>query len=339
MRISAGSVSAPGKVVLGGEYAVLHGAPAIVAAVDRRAVVNAEAIAGGQLELCMPGIVEGCRRFRSGADGRLDWLDETQDPGAYALFASVWQVAAERAQNGTRLTLDTRSFRDAASGSKFGLGSSAALAVALSALLAPRDSDSLLRDALAAHRMFQGGAGSGVDIACAVHGGVIACHRDGEFCEALAWPQGLHAALLWSGTPAATPAKLHRLQERLEDPARHASLARLCDESRELLTCWKQDDSRALFAQFGRYSAALHGFDSDQKLGIYSAGHAGLHAAADHAEVVYKPCGAGGGDVGVALATDAAALERFLTTAGRHGFVILDVRLGAPGVKFHGRQA
>jgi phosphomevalonate kinase len=35
--------SAPGKLVLAGEYAVLDGAPAIVMAVDRRAVVSVAA--------------------------------------------------------------------------------------------------------------------------------------------------------------------------------------------------------------------------------------------------------------------------------------------------------
>ena len=39
MRIRA---SAPGKIVLSGEYAVLDGAPAICAAVDRRAAVTIE---------------------------------------------------------------------------------------------------------------------------------------------------------------------------------------------------------------------------------------------------------------------------------------------------------
>ncbi|MCB1843932.1 MAG: hypothetical protein KDI09_13295, partial [Halioglobus sp.] len=253
-------------------------------------------------------------------------------------FESVWQLAAERPPGGVRLTLDTRQFRDAASGSKLGLGSSAALAVALSAWLAPGGRNALLSDALDAHRIFQGGEGSGVDIACAVHGGVIAYYRDNELCESLAWPQGLQVVLLWSGTPSATPDRIKRLQARLGDPQRHASLELLCDASRDLLACWRRGDSRALLAQFARYSTTLHRFDRDQGLGIYSAGHAELRAAAEDFAVVYKPCGAGGGDTGIALATDAAALETFAVAARHHGFVTLDVRLGDPGVTLDGRQ-
>ena len=39
-RMDRIEVSAPGKLILFGEYAVLFGAPAAVAAVDRRAVVT-----------------------------------------------------------------------------------------------------------------------------------------------------------------------------------------------------------------------------------------------------------------------------------------------------------
>ena len=42
MMISRVTASAPGKVVLSGEYAVLSGAPAICMAVNRRATVTIE---------------------------------------------------------------------------------------------------------------------------------------------------------------------------------------------------------------------------------------------------------------------------------------------------------
>nr|MBA3501924.1 hypothetical protein [Deltaproteobacteria bacterium] len=38
--------TAPGKLILTGEYAVLDGAPAIVTAVDRRAVARRDAVRG-----------------------------------------------------------------------------------------------------------------------------------------------------------------------------------------------------------------------------------------------------------------------------------------------------
>ena len=49
-------VSAPGKLVLIGEYGVLYGAPALVMAVDRRARVVLEAVRGDRWVLTAPEV-------------------------------------------------------------------------------------------------------------------------------------------------------------------------------------------------------------------------------------------------------------------------------------------
>ena len=47
--------SAPGKIVLSGEYAVLFGAPAVCMAVTRRAVVTGADSADGECHVTTPG--------------------------------------------------------------------------------------------------------------------------------------------------------------------------------------------------------------------------------------------------------------------------------------------
>jgi phosphomevalonate kinase len=42
--------------------------------------------------------------------------------------------------------------------------------------------------------------------------------------------------------------------------------------------------------------------------------------------VTYKPCGAGGGDIGIALATDADRPQGFGQAATQSGFTLLDLR-------------
>ncbi|MEQ8207635.1 MAG: hypothetical protein RIA65_15785, partial [Woeseia sp.] len=273
MQSGGYAATAPGKVVLGGEYAVLHGAPAIAASVNRRARVSAERIGGACNELTMPGFIDGTWRFIGKADGAPDWLDSPPEPGAFSLFERVLQAVGGMADRGIRLTLDTRAFVDDVSGCKFGLGSSAALSVALAALLTRQHGPELLPAALAAHTAFQGGEGSGVDIACAIHGGVIGYSRDPAAVEMLSWPEGLHVSLLWSGAPAGTTAKIQQLKAGLRDPARLASLRSLCAEASALLVCWRQNNVTELLAQFEVYARALHDFDRDQSLGIFSAGH------------------------------------------------------------------
>ncbi len=57
-----------------------------------------------------------------------------------------------------------------------------------------------------------------------------------------------------------------------------------------------------------------------------------LRAAARALNLVYKPCGAGGGDVGIILGSDAAELDAFVAALPSH-FSAIDCTLDAGGVK------
>jgi phosphomevalonate kinase len=61
--------SAPGKIVLCGEYAVLWDAPAICMAVNRRALVRADVSNDNCHSITTPGYLDGKWRFRQSANG------------------------------------------------------------------------------------------------------------------------------------------------------------------------------------------------------------------------------------------------------------------------------
>lgn len=146
--------TAPGKLILTGEYAVLDGAPALVIAVDRRVVARREGIPPGSPFL-LAVARELAQRYGAASPGALAALE-------IAVDSSAFYDAADRTQ-------------------KLGLGSSAAVTVAATALaLAAQhgaiDRDEVLAIALAAHANAQGAKGargSGADIAAAVYGGAI----------------------------------------------------------------------------------------------------------------------------------------------------------------------
>jgi phosphomevalonate kinase len=48
--------------------------------------------------------------------------------------------------------------------------------------------------------------------------------------------------------------------------------------------------------------------------------------------VVYKPCGAGGGDIGAAFSTDPAALDRFTRTAHIQGYAPIMLETALHGI-------
>jgi phosphomevalonate kinase len=297
------AASAPGKLVLCGEYAVLDGAPALVMAVDRRAVVRRVPSAGS-------GAVPG---------GLLD---------AVRLVAGI----ADRA---LAVDMDTAAFhRQGERGAKLGLGSSAALAAALCRLLLPSDATerAVLESALAAHRHFQSGNGSGVDVAASVVGGLICYRMHNAEVERHRWPPGLSWSAWWSGVPAATAARLAAWSRAGASAERRA----LADAADEVAAAWRVADTGALLAVFERYTMALTAFDRRHELGIFAAGHADLAAAGTVCGVVYKPCGAGGGDVGIAMAADIGALDRFAATAVAQGFTRLPVSIDPRGAELDG---
>lgn len=296
--------TAPGKVVLAGEYAVLGGAPAVAMAVDRRAYVTIR-----------PG--EGDSLSSSG-------VVSEPDP---RLFDLVREAAGSGPVHGA-VQLDTSAFVDGQSGRKLGIGSSAALAVAAACALLPAGSPAgqLQAVATAAHRAFQGGLGSGIDIATAVTGGLLR-FRMGEAPEALRWPDGLRFSLLWSGVSATTRERLRGLA----GADASAALRPLIAGSEHLAAAWAAADAAALLAAYRDYVAALLRFDVDRGLGIFDAGHDRLVSRASEAGLVYKPCGAGGGDVGIVLGTDAGAVAAFRATAEQHGFMPLDIGIDPAG--------
>ena len=313
--------SAPGKVVLSGEYAVLHGAPAVCMAVNRRAVARVSKTNTEWNSVSAPGYstVEGRFVHEKAAPRWLQGGDE------FPLVDAAWRTLAPSGDDCLHIELDTRAFHDKASGAKLGLGSSAALTVALTAALAP--SGKLLDSALRVHRRLQSGVGSGVDVATSLSGGLLEYRMQGATCSSLSWPEGLFYRLVWSGVPASTASKLQRLQERGHRQSQDALLR----SAASMASAWRS--ATTVLKQLPDYIETLREFSDDYDLGIFAAGHDKLVAEALAAGLVYKPCGAGGGDVGILMGTNNEQLDEFLkhpTESGRH---VLECEIDMQGVE------
>ncbi len=321
------TASAPGKVVLSGEYAVLVGAPAICMAIDRRARVTVAARKSEHHTVSIVGKNDAPCRFTSG-DGAINWIDHGDN---FALLEAVWQAVGFMPTSGVSLQLDTSEFSDIASGNKTGIGSSAALTAALAAALGALKSNTHQAVTLAfdAHHRFQGGRGSGVDVATSATGGLIEYAMSGRNVKQLNWPDELAYSLIWTGAPASTTRKLDRLARSKPRPSRAA----LVYSARRLAKAWRKGRVDKILNEYHDYIGVLREFSVDHDLGIFDAGHAELADAARAAGLVYKPCGAGGGDVGIVLADSTAAVESFLSTAREGRGQVLHARLDTRGVQ------
>ena len=303
--------------MLCGEYAVLGGATAICAAVDRRALVTVRGIEGDHHIVRAPGFSTAKGVFREEGNC-VEW---EQGSERFDLLEQVWQRSSPAPDTACEFVLDTSAFHDR--GTKIGVGSSAALTVALATALEAIGGGDAIPVARSAHRAFQGGVGSGIDIASSQHGGVIAFRAEGPAVTPVEWPESLHYAVFWSGVAADTPARIKRFDDGID--------RRLVDCAERSAQGVGKGTAADVVAALREYTDALRAFDQQAGLGIFDAGHAALVDAAVEHDVVYKPCGAGGGDVGIAVATSAESLASFTEAAS--GFERLAIRIDPAGAR------
>jgi len=314
--------TAPGKLILTGEYAVLDGAPAIVVAVDRRATA----------------------RRTPTPPGSSPFLLAVADE-----IAARRGAAAPAARAALEISVDSTAFYDGMT--KLGLGSSAAVTVAATALaLGSDDRDEVLAVALAAHGRAQGprGArGSGADIAAAVYGGTIVFTRpagaDDCRIEQRRWPASVVLVPFFTGAPADTVQLIGRVNAaRDAHPARvEAALTAIADASRAACTALSAPADIAAIGLIGALALAANAIDRLAiATGVDLVPDCVTQARAALARLggTAKTTGAGGGDVAIAAIpahADATAVTRVLIEAGCQPLRIarddtgVDLRTGA----------
>lgn len=323
---------APGKAILAGEYAVLHGAPAIVVAVDR-AVRAWFAPAGGRGTMHSPFTVAALERAAAWLTGRGLSADGLLQSGA--------------------LGVDSSALYDGAL--KIGLGSSAAVTVAtLGAALASRgvrivdhhsQADAISREELftladEAHAAAQGTRGSGIDIACAIWGGALRFRRTPTTPEisSINIPEALRLTFVFTGQSASTGelvGKVNALAER--DPVRHrAAIERLTDGATRFADALAAGDLGAIVSAADAYGESMAALGRAAGAPIVTPELARLSALARRAGGAAKPSGAGGGDLGVCFTVNQESTERLraLVSEAGGGLRLVSLKAPQPGLTF-----
>jgi phosphomevalonate kinase len=350
------TVSAPGKLVLIGEYSVLYGAPAVVMAIDRRATVQLEPSYDGRWSVLSPGLAPEPARFELRPDGAFEWDKASRNLSDR--FVLVERVLGSLVTSGAiRLealrpcaaVLDTREFFESSSNGapKIGVGSSAALTAALATALASWGgrADLLeprvqwLRRLLGFHRDFQGGRGSGIDLAASVMGGAVEYQLDDQGtvrrADALELPKDLHMLFVWTGRSADTGEFLSRLAGRLseEGGAVEGAIGRLGELARAGIDRIRAGDADALLDTFDEFGEAMEALGRSADLQIMSDEHLQLGKLARAHGARYKPSGAGGGDIGIAFASDIETITDVERAVLAAGFRVVDLRVDFEGLR------
>jgi phosphomevalonate kinase len=343
-------ISAPGKLILAGEYAVLDGAPGLVMAVDRRARVSLEPSSDEHWQVT--SLQDRTRKssFTFGKDGTPAWRSSA-DREAYLLVDNVLRnpgLLTLASCPPFALVLDTTDFFESrGGGQKLGLGSSAALTVALADALErwagkiALDEQQQLAQLMAMHGTFQGGRGSGIDLAASLVGGVLEfCREPGAYQASLIprqLPPGVLFKTVWTGRPASTPALLNSLERatRGRPQAWQRIKDRLAAGARNACEAIQSADADPLLAAIHAYAEDLRQLQEFSGIPIFTPEHEQLAEQAAGLGLAYKPSGAGGGDMGLALGSDPDVLAQFCQQAEHLGFHCPDLNIESTGLTGH----
>ena len=347
MRIQG---SAPAKLVLLGEYAVLEGAPGLVAALDRRVTVDVDPVGSERwhLRTDLDGGAHVPLRWE-GEEPRLadapDWAES-----AARVLQFVLQTRGVRPDQLPACDVHIRSDALHLDGgrTKLGLGSSAAVVVALAEAMryglrvwgldrSEPDPLDAYREDLELHHELQGGAGSGIDIAAAFHGGLRSYTRADGTTKPMQLPPEVQMRMVWTGKPASTRRFLEgTAATRVRDRGAYdAAIESLATAAAAGIAACAAGTGEAFLGAVRLHERAMAALGELCALPIVSSTHAQLAAIAKAEGSAYKPSGAGGGDVGLLFATSTEALGKTGQRMQDAGYRLLEPAIDAEGVRVH----
>ncbi|RMG66816.1 MAG: hypothetical protein D6715_06075 [Calditrichaeota bacterium] len=341
---------APGKLILLGEYAVLEGAPALVTAVNRfaRVVFFPSPDQSWRFSAPQLGIKDLPFHLEQGKAIRFFDSDPESLEKRRVLEAALNALAAKatRAIPPAAIQVDTSGFYLAGRGIKLGLGSSAAVGVALVAAGArwmhiPLNREEQFQMAWQAHRQAQQNVGSGIDVAASFAGGVLqyrlagsAEHPSPEI-QRLNWPSGqLYWLPVWTGSAASTPDMVSRFRhfarENPESFRRHLQALALASSQ----GCQALQETRVnqFLDAVKHFYLRLILLTEDSGIPIVSRVHRQVAQMVDHHGGVYKPSGAGGGDMGVAFFPNRIQQKAAAEMLKKAGYHTPELRMETSGV-------
>lgn len=358
------TATAPGKLFIAGEYAVVTpGEPSVIVAVNRYLHVTVTPSEGagrihspeyGQLPLL----------WTRSADGLT--IDREHHPYDYVL-ATIKVAERLRDEHGLPPRFfDVRidSGLDDVSGRKFGLGSSAAVTVATA-----RAIDEFYGFGLSRLELFKlamlatitvSPSASGGDVAASTFGGWIA-YRSPDRAEVLersvtgslsdllaadwsgleisrlAPPDDLRLLVGWTGAPASTTRLVEDVTRAIS--AGDINYPEFLDASRTLVSELQQslisgDDHNALRAIRGS-RRLLQKLGADAGVQIETPLLRALCESAERVGAAGKPSGAGGGDCGIVLATSTTDVSALLQEWETHDIRHLSISVHPPEGAIH----
>ncbi len=350
-------VKVPGKLVLLGEYAVLEGADALVASVDRFVIADIS-IAKNNLTQISSNLTSSPLKFTIDKNGRTvpdqsqsEQLISTMD---FAL-AIINKICKHILESGFSiqpfdLKIDTSQFYINTNKNKLGLGSSAALTVALIVSVANfngagkklfTNEYDLFRFARDTHFSAQGNRGSGIDIAASVFGGINVYNiKSSDYEERsqqispVSVLQDLFILPVWSGVSVSTLKLLSQVEDyrSRHEEEYEETMSRLSTLSSSGCVTYAEKKRIDFLDIVQDYYEVLKNFSTKSKIPIISDIHEKIANIVYKTGGIYKPSGAGGGDIGIAFCDSIKKLKNVKKELAENKFETISLEISTEGV-------
>jgi mevalonate kinase len=318
------SVSAPGKLMLMGEHAVVYGYPCIVTAVNARIHVTVSETTDNMFLLYAPEV------HISEYSKSMSEIGKGEVPHDVRFVETTLAYFLKRFPTHHGIHVETH----ADFSSNVGFGSSSAVVVAFlcalvklySVAISEKDLFTLARDVVVAVQ----GRASGFDVASALYGGTIYFATSGPTIEPLSVPI-MPIVVGYTGVKADTGLLIEMVAQKKQRYSQKVdrifqAIEKLVNESKERIS--ERDWQRA---------GKLMDFNQEylRDLGVSSEKLEALISAAKGAGALgAKLSGAGGGDCMIALHPGGAEGKRVITDAiDKAGGSVLNIPVSAAGVR------
>lgn len=315
------TASAPGKLMLFGEHAVVYGHPCIVTAVDQRVRVSVEPNGEGEIHVQSPNV--GLDEYHK----KVNKLGQDDVPKSMSFVEHLVKrfYGEHQIKHGIRISTESDF------STQFGFGSSAAVVVALTRALA-KYFDITMGNKEIFEMAYQAvldvqGVGSGFDVAASVYGGTLYYVTPGSIIEKIG-EGDLPLLVGYTGVKADTPTLIRQVAElKRNEGWVEAVFGDITDlVNRAKILFMKQD-----FAQLGKLMnknqkllATLNVSSVELDKLIKASKEAGAYGA--------KLSGAGGGDCMIAF-IDPDNKKKVADAVKQVQGVWMNVETGAEGVR------
>ena len=310
-------MTAPGKVFLCGEYMAIEGGKATLLSVSRSAEISIEKIESSENRF-ITSALEKEFLFQLNNRSEIEWIDES--PGEYGLFLEIAIKVLGIKPLGVKLSINTDGFFE--SGIKLGIGSSAAISVAITKAInkyfkLKLDKQEQLYNSLEVHNYFQNHIGSGLDVLSSFYGfPVIECSKDRN---SFVWnqekiPKEVIIKFVKGQTYSDTREMIKKYHlGKLEHKSFFLEISK---EMKETLTnlsqAYRDNSPDQIINSIKRYSTLMIEMDSTFNIGVYSEIDKEISTLADKEGLIYKPSGSGGGDLGIIIGDNDSIISKFM---------------------------